>query len=163
MLGSMRIVAQIIAVVTAASLFSSSAVAAKPKICFTKAEEGAEMLVRGGLRLREGAAGCDGRPYDMHTQPLWDQIDQKFGPKFKQQTDLRRKAFEREFSKDVENNVQAWDGRTVLYFRNYPLSQVYCVQIKKNLEDFLKTGWGSFAKTAKLYRIEVQDDYKLCG
>jgi hypothetical protein len=154
-----------IALVTVVSLFASSVSAAggKPKICFTKAEENAEMLVRGGLRLREGAAGCDGRAYEMHTQPLWDQVDQKFGPKFKQQTDLRRKAFVREFAKDVENHVQAWDGRTVLYFRNYPLSQVYCVQIKKNLEDFLKTGWASFAKTALLYRIQVEDDYKLCN
>jgi len=154
-----------ITLLTALSLFASSASAAgsKPKICFTKAEENAEMLVRGGLRLREGASGCDGRPYEMHTQPLWDQVDQKFGPKFKQQTDLRRKAFVREFAKDVENREQAWDGRTVLYFRNYPLSQVYCVQIKKNLEDFLKTGWGGFVATAHLYRIQVEDDYRPCG
>ena len=69
----------------------------------------------------------------------------------------------REFAKDAENRIQAWDGRTVLYFRNYPLSLVYCGEIKKNLEDFLKTGWGGFAKTAKLYRIPVQDDYKLCS
>ena len=154
-----------IALCTALSLFASSAFAAggKPKICFTKAEEGAEMLVRGGLRLREGAAGCDGRPYEMHTKPLWDQVDQKFGSKFKQQTDLRRSAFVREFSKDVENHVQAWDGRTVLYFRNYPLSQPYCAQVKKNLEDFLKSGWPSFAKTATLYRIPVEDDYRVCN
>jgi len=152
----------LIALVTALSLFSGSAFA-KPKICFTKAEENAEMLVRGGLRLREGAAGCDGRPYEMHTQPIWDQINQKFGPKFKQQTDLRRKAFVREFANDAENRVQAWDGRTVLYFRNYPLSQVYCAQVKKSLEDFLKTGWESFAKTARLYRIQVEDDYRACG
>ena len=154
-----------IALLTAISLFASSASAAgpKPKICFTKAEENAEMLVRGGLRLREGAAGCDGRPYEMHTQPLWDQVDQKFGPKFKQQTDLRRKAFVREFATDVENHVQAWDGRTVLYFRNYPLSQVYCVQIKKNLQDFLKTGWAGFITTAHLFRIQVEDDYRVCG
>ena len=154
-----------IALVTAASLFASSAFAAgpKPKVCFTKAEEGAEMLVRGGLRLREGAAGCDKPPYEMRTQPLWDQVEQKFGPQFKKQTDVRRGAFQREFSKDAENQLQAWDGRTVLYYRNYPLSPVYCAQIKKNLEDFLKTGWPAFAKKAGLYRIPVQDDYKLCG
>ena len=156
-----------IALLTALSLAAGSVEAAggggKPKICFTAAEENAEQLVRGGLRLREGAAACDGRPYEMHTQPLWDRIDQKFGPKFKQQTDIRRGAFVREFSKDVENNERAWDGRTVLYFRNYPLSPVYCAQIKKNLEDMLKTGWNGFAKTARLYRIPVQDDYKSCG
>jgi hypothetical protein len=154
-----------IALVTAASLFASSAFAAgpKPKVCFTKAEESAEMLVRGGLRLREGAAGCDKPPYEMHTQPLWDQIDQKFGPQFKRQTDVRRGAFVREFAKDAENQVQAWDGRTVLYYRFYPLSGVYCIQIKKDLEGFLKTGWPAFAKKATLYRIPVEDDYKLCG
>jgi hypothetical protein len=154
-----------VTLLTALSLFASSASAAgpKPKICFTKAEENAEMLVRGGLRLREGAAGCDERPYEMHTQPLWDQVNQKFGAKFKQQTDIRRAAFVREFAKDAENEVQAWDGRTVLYFRFYPLSPVYCIQIKKNLEDFLKTGWGGFAKTAHLYRIQVEDDYRLCN
>ena len=153
-----------IALVTALSLSASSVCAAGPKtkLCFTKAEETAEMLVRGGIRLREGAAGCDERPYELHTRPLWDQVDQKFGPKFKQQTDLRRKAFVREFAQDAENHLQAWDGRTVLYFRNYPLSPVYCVQIKKNLEDFLKTGWAKFTKTALLYRIPVQDDYQLC-
>jgi len=155
-----------IALLTVLSLAASSVEAAggpKPKICFTPAEENAEQLVRGGLRLREGANACDGRPYEMHTQPLWDQVDQKFGPKFKQQTDIRRGAFVREFSKDAENNEKAWDGRTVLYFRNYPLSQVYCVQIKKNLEDFLKSGWGGFVKTARLYRIPVEDDYKPCS
>jgi hypothetical protein len=155
-----------IALFTAASLFAASALAAggpKPKICFTKAEENAEMIVRAGLRLREGAAGCDGRPYEAHTQPLWDQVDQKFGPRFKQQTDIRRGAFVREFAKDAENNERAWDGRTVLYFRNYPLSQVYCVQIKQTLEKTLKGGWASFVTTARLYRIPVQDDYKPCG
>ena len=154
-----------IALLTAASLFASSAFAAgpKPKICFTKAEESAEMLVRGGLRLREGAAGCDKPPYEMHTQPLWDQVEQKYGSQFKRQTDVRRGAFVREFAKDAENQVQAWDGRTVLYYRYYPLSGVYCVQIKKDLEGFLKTGWPAFAKKATLYRIPVEDDYKPCG
>jgi hypothetical protein len=154
-----------IALLTACSLFANSALAAgpKPKICFTKAEENAEQIVRAGLRLREGASGCDARPYDLQTQPLWDQIDQKFGPRFKQQTDIRRAAFVREFSKDVENQVLAWDGRTVLYFRSYPLSPVYCVQIKKSLQDFLKTGWGPFTAKARLYRIPVEDDYKPCG
>ena len=155
-----------IALLTTLSLVASSVEAAggpKPKICFTPAEENAEQVVRAGLRLREGATACDARPYDMHTQPLWDQVDQKYGPKFKQQTDIRRTAFTREFAKDAENNERAWDGRTVLYFRNYPLSPVYCALIKKNLEDFLKTGWPAFTKTARLYRLPVEDDYKPCS
>lgn len=154
-----------IALLVACSLFSETALAAaKPKICFTKAEESAEQLVRGGLRLREGANGCDERPWSAGTAPLWKQVDEKFGPKFKQQTDIRRTAFVREFSKDVENHIQAWDGRTVLYYRNYPLSIVYCEQVKKSLNDMLgRSGWGGFQKSARLYRIPVEDDYKPCG
>jgi hypothetical protein len=135
----------------------------KPKVCFTKAEENAEQIVRDGLRLREGATACDDRPWDMHTQPLWDQVETKFGARFKQQTDIRRKAFLREFSKDVENRIQAWDGRTVLYFRNYPLSVPYCTELKQNLDDLLKKGWATFVARARLYRIPVEDDYKPCG
>jgi hypothetical protein len=147
------------------SLSANTAFAAgpKPKICFTKAEENAEQIVRAGLRLREGAAGCDERPWDMHTQPLWDRVDKQFGPRFKQQTDIRGKAFQREFSKDVENQERAWDGRTVLYFRNYPLSVPYCTEVKQNLDDLLKKGWASFVARARLYRIPVEDDYQSCG
>jgi len=47
----------------------------------------------GGLRLREGANGCDERPWSMKTAGLWQQVDEKFGSKFKQQTDIRRGAF----------------------------------------------------------------------
>lgn len=136
---------------------------AKPKVCFTKAEENAEQIVRAGLALREGAAGCDGRPWYAHTQPLWDQVESQFGARFKQQTDIRRKAFQREFSKDVENQEQAWDGRTVLYFRNYPLSVPYCAEIKQNLNDVLKKGWAAFVNRAHLYRLPVEQDYASCG
>jgi len=148
-----------------ASLLAEPAFAAGPKkkVCFTKAEENAEQIVRGGLRLREGATGCDDRPWEMHTKPLWDQVDQRFGPKFKQQTDIRRTAFVREFAGNAENQVQAWDGRTVLYFRNYPLSVPYCTEIKQSLQDMLKKGWGSFIARAHLYRIPVEDDYQPCS
>ena len=146
------------------SLVATEALAAgaKPKVCFTKAEESAEQIVRGGLRLREGAAGCDDRPWDMHTQPLWEKVDKQFGPRFKQQTDIRRKAFQREFAKDVESEERAWDGRTVLYFRNYPLSVPYCAEVKKNLDDLLKKGWPNFVASTRLYRIPVKDNYKMC-
>jgi hypothetical protein len=121
---------------------------AKEKLCFTPQEETAEMMVRGGLRLREGALGCDGRPWEMHTKPLWDQVDKKFGYQFRQQTNIRRAAFTREFSTDVENREALWDGRTVLYYRNYPLSQLYCKEIKTSLDTMLKSGWTAFAKQA---------------
>lgn len=154
-----------VTLLVAASLLANAASAAgpKPKICFTKAEQDAEQIVRNGIRLREGAAGCDERPWDMRTQPLWDQVDKQFGARFKQQTDIRRKAFQREFSKDVENQERAWDGRTVFYYRHYPLSAPYCAEVKQNLQDLLKKGWATFVARARLYRIPVEDDYKNCG
>jgi hypothetical protein len=148
-----------------AALIGPDALAAgpKPKICFNAAEQNAEQLVRGGLRLREGAAGCDGPPWDFHTKPLWDQVDQQFGARFKQQTDIRRRAFEREFSKDAENNERMWDGRTVLYFRNYPLSVPYCTEIRDSLQNILKKGWGAFVKHAQRAKDEVEADYRPCS
>jgi hypothetical protein len=145
------------------SVWGGPALAAKTKMCFTKAEENAEQLVRSGLRLREGASGCDGPPWSFHTKPLWDQIEQKFGPRFKQQTDIRRKAFEREFAKDAENREQMWDGRTVLHYRDFPLSKSYCTELKTSLETMLKSGWGSFASRARLDKDPVEMDYRPCN
>jgi len=156
----------LIALLVLFCMTASGALAAgngKPKICFTPAEENAEQLVRGGLRLREGAAGCDRRPWDAGTLKLWQQVDQNFGPRFKQQTDIRRRAFEREFSKDVENQVRLWDGRTVLYFRNFPLSVAYCAEIKKTLETMLKSGWSVLVEHAQRAHEEVEMDYRPCS
>jgi hypothetical protein len=145
------------------ALCGSPAFAAKTKMCFTKAEQNAEQLVRSGIRLREGASGCDGPPWNLHTKPLWDQIDQKFGPRFKQQTDIRRKAFEREFAKDAENRERMWDGRTVLHFRDFTLSAAYCAEIKTSLETMLKSGWGALANRARLDKDPVEMDYQPCS
>jgi hypothetical protein len=68
---------------------------AKPRGCFTKSEQTAEEIVRYGLRLREGAMGCDGAPWEAHTQPLWEAVDKQFGPQFKQQTDAQAHPVER--------------------------------------------------------------------
>jgi len=133
------------------------------KTCFTQSEHTAEQIIRSGLRLREGAIGCDGPPWDFHTRKAWEQVDQQYGPRFKQETDIRRKAFQREFAKDAENNEQMWDGRTVLYFRNYPLSAPYCAEIKDSLDALLKGGWSNFAKKSKLSKDEVEADYRVCG
>lgn len=143
-------------------IFSGVTAAAKPKVCFTKAEENAEQLVRGGLRMREGAAGCDGPPWEFHTKPIWDQVDQRYGAKFKQQTDIRRRAFQREFANDVENNEREWDGRTVLHFRFYPLSVAYCTEVKTNMENMLKKGWKVFVQQAQRAADEVEMDYEKC-
>jgi hypothetical protein len=135
---------------------------AKEKMCFTPVEQTAEQLVRGGLRLREGALGCDGPPWELHTKPLWEQVDKKLGYQFRQQTDIRRGAFTREFSQDAENREKMWDGRTVLFYRNYPLSKLYCGEIKTQLETILKSGWTAFAKQATRAKDEVEMDYRVC-
>ncbi len=135
---------------------------AKPRGCFTKAEQGAEEMVRFGLRLREGARGCDADPYDEATQPMWEQIDKDLGPQMKQQTDIRRAAFVREFENDAENKLSVWDARIVFFYRNYPLSQVYCDNIKKLLTDTQKTGWNGFRKRAIIARDEIRMTYTPC-
>jgi hypothetical protein len=144
-------------------LTSADALAqAKPRGCFTKAEESAEQLVRGGLRLREGALGCDGPPWEAGTRPLWEQIDRQFGSRFARQTQIRQRAFEREFAKDAENRLQVWDGRIVFHYRHYPLSATYCANLKDMMEKMLRVGWAVFARQAATARDEVKMDYKPC-
>ncbi|MDR3435401.1 hypothetical protein [Telmatospirillum sp.] len=135
---------------------------AAPRGCFSKAEENAEQIVRLGLRLREGATGCDGQPWNMHTQDLWDQVDQKLGARFAAQTQIRRGAFVREFSDDADNRLEMWNGRIVMYFRHHPLSEVYCSEVKTQLEQTLKSGWGVIARVAKTSVDEVRMDYRAC-
>ncbi|PKU22882.1 hypothetical protein [Telmatospirillum siberiense] len=134
-----------------------------PRGCFSAAEEKAEQIVRLGLRLREGARGCDGQPWNMHTQSLWDDIDQRFGARFAAQTNARKTAFQREFSDDADNRLEAWNGRIVFYFRNYPLSEVYCSGIKDMLEQVQKKGWAIVMRNATKGADEVRMDYRLCG
>ncbi len=135
---------------------------AKGMICFTKSEQNAEQLVRSGIRLREGAVGCDGPPWHAATLPLWQQVDQRYGSRFKQQTELRRQAFVREFAGDAENHEQMWDGRIVFYYRNYSLSTGYCREIKQTLETIVGGGWGLFVKQAHTAQDAVEMDYRVC-
>jgi hypothetical protein len=135
---------------------------AKPKGCFTATEESAEQMVRQGLRLREGARGCDSEPWDAGTLPLWQQIDQQYGPQFAHQTEIRKNAFVREFSNDAENKLSEWDGRIVIYFRNYPLSDLYCGQIKSMMAAIQKGGWPAFTKQAGRSGDVVKMNYNPC-
>ncbi len=134
----------------------------KPRGCFTRAEQGAEEMVREGLRLREGAIGCDGPPWYAGTKPLWEEIDQRFGQRFAAQTGIRRRAFQREFAKDAENRLQMWNGRIVMHFRNYPLSETYCAGIKDVLQKMRRGGWGVFSRLAGMAKDEVKMDYRPC-
>jgi hypothetical protein len=135
---------------------------AAPKGCFSKAEETAEQIVRFGLRLREGARACEGKPWDAHTGALWDQVDQRFGPRFAQQTEVRRRAFVREFSDDADNRLDRWNARTVMFYRNYPVSEVYCAEVKGQMEHLLKAGWSVATKASKVAADAVRMDYRIC-
>jgi len=157
----MRRFAALVAVL-ALSLAPLPAAEAKPRGCFTKQEQTAEEVVRYGLRLREGGRGCDEAPWNAGTQPLWDAVDKQFGDQFKQQTETRRKAFEREFEKDAENNLNRWNARIVFYYRNYPLSPVYCDLLKTQLVNVVKKPWGAFVKQSAIARDDVRMTYQPC-
>lgn len=153
----------LVAALVAVVLFPHWAFAqGKTRGCFSKAEEAAEQIVREGLRLREGARGCDGSPWNKGTLALWDDVDRLFGPRFAAQTAIRRKAFEREFKDDADNRLERWNGRIVMHFRHYPLSDIYCGSIKTMLEQIRKRGWGVLQKQATKAQDEVTMDYRPC-
>ena len=130
--------------------------------CFTRPERQAEQMVREGLRLREGAAGCDRPPFYAQTWPLWEDINRTFGQRFAQQTQVRQRAFQREFGKTTENRLMMWDGRIVTYYRNYPLSPLYCSSLHDMLQSMQRKGWTVFTKWAKASADEVEMDYEPC-
>ena len=139
---------------------------AASKGCFSKQEEQAEQIVRDGVRLREGAIGCDDRPYLAGTLVLWRQVDQRFGAQFNQQTKIRQTAFQREFADDADNTLEMWNGRIVFHYRHYPLSDTYCGSVKLMLQSMLQgsnaKGWGILVKQAGYGKDEVSMDYRLC-
>jgi len=135
---------------------------AKPRGCFTKAEQKAEEVIRYGLRLREGGRACDAAPWNAGTLPLWEAVDKQFGPQFKEQTDIRTKAFQREFESDADHNLKRWNSRIVIYYRNFTLSPVYCEIIKKDLVSTQKNGWNAFVKLAVIAHNDVRMTYQPC-
>jgi hypothetical protein len=145
-----------------ALLAPSASAVAKPRGCFTKAEQQAEEIVRYGLKLREGGRGCDGQPWYRYTLPAWEAVDKLYGPQFRQQTDIRTKAFQREFANDAEHRLSLWNARIVFYYRHYPLSGAYCDDVKKMLANAQKDGWVKLTKQAHLSRDEVRMTYEPC-
>ncbi|OIQ87044.1 hypothetical protein GALL_311040 [mine drainage metagenome] len=143
-------------------VWTGTALAAKPRGCFSANEIAAERIVRQGVRLREGARGCDGSPWHYHTWALWQQVDQRFGPQFARQTQIRQSAFVREFSKDFENRPSQSTGRLVTHYRDYPLSDVYCQGVQKQLQQTLSRGWGAFVRQASVAPDVVEFIYKPC-
>ena len=93
---------------------------------------------------------------------MWTDVDARLGARFAAQTNIRRQAFLREFSDDADNRMDMWNGRIVMHFRHYPLSAVYCAEIKDMLVQTQKRGWRVIQTEAAKGRDEVKMDYRPC-
>lgn len=139
---------------------ATQAVAA-PRGCFTAPEHEAEQEIRHGIRLREGATECDA--WVPGLTEVWKKIDAANGNRFANQKSLRERAFAREFEKWSNTYREVWDGRIVMYFRNFPINEAHCRQLAKQLDEVLKKGYRAFKTQAALLRNEVRMDYRVCG
>lgn len=137
-------------------------VQAKPRGCFTKAEHNAERTVRHGIFLREMAHRCDVPPFSLQTKPIWLEVDNRIGEQFKRNTELRQRAFEREFEKRAPQILNAWDGRLVMQHRHMFLTKPQCDDAKKALEEARSRGFPAIRRQAEKVRNEVFYDYRLC-
>jgi hypothetical protein len=144
-------------------LVGSAPAFAKPKNCMTKAEQTTEWQIRHAIRLREFAWRCDEPPYSAGTLEIWNRIDEKNATKFQQMKDARAKIFEREFPEKHKVYLENWNGRIIIRYRDYYLSDLDCKQTKKQLQDIDKTGFNAFLKLAAKYKPEVLMDYRTCG
>lgn len=136
---------------------------AKPKNCITSAEQTVEWQVRHALRLREFAWRCDEKPHHAGTWEIWSRIDQKNAAQFQKMKDARAKVFEREFPEKHKVYLENWNGRIIMRYREYYLSDIDCKQTKKQLEDIDKKGFNAFTKMSARYKPEVLMDYRVCG
>jgi hypothetical protein len=143
-------------------LASGSDAQAKPKNCITKAEQTVEWQIRHAIRLREFAWRCDEKPYSAGTLDIWKRVDEKNAAKFQQMRDSRAKVFEREFPEKHKTYIENWNGRIIIRYRDYYLSDIDCKQTKKQLQDIDKNGFNSFTKLAARYKPEVLMDYRIC-
>lgn len=128
--------------------------------CLSPAEALTEQLVRHGVFLREAGNRCD--EYRPGTAKLWRDFDARFGARFKQQTDKRKKLFAKQFKDKASQVTTYFDGRLVTYHRHFPLTTAYCTNVEKLLKDVTKRGWGGFTDQAKTVQNEVLLDYKIC-
>ncbi|MBF0270051.1 MAG: hypothetical protein HQL44_15820 [Alphaproteobacteria bacterium] len=144
-------------------LLQASPAFAKPKNCMTRAEQTSEWQIRHAIRLREFAWRCDEPPYSAGTLEIWKRIDEKNAAQFKKMTDARAKVFEREFPTQHKTYLENWNGRIIIRYRDYYLSNIDCAQTKQQLLDIDKKGFGAFTKMAGKYKPEVLMDYRICG
>lgn len=151
-----------LALILLLSLSMAAPAQAKPKNCFSKAEQTVEWQVRHGIRLREFAHRCEEPRYNAGTLEIWKRVDEKNAAQFQKMRDARAKVFEREFPEMHKEYLENWNGRIILRYRNYYLSDVDCKQTRKQLEAIDKTGFNAFVKMAAKYKPEVLMDYRLC-
>ena len=151
-----------ICLILAASILAAPSAWAKPKGCLGAREETAEQVVRHGVRLREGAQRCEALGFATGAAERWRALDAQLGEQFAAQVAVRAKAFDREFGELAEQELRNWDGRIVGYFRNRPLSQIYCGGIQTMLTEAGAKGWVGFKKQALRERGEVRMTYRIC-
>ncbi|MBF0355690.1 MAG: hypothetical protein HQL43_10695 [Alphaproteobacteria bacterium] len=135
---------------------------AKPKGCMTKAEQTVEWQIRHGIRLREFAFRCDEPPYNAGTLAIWRRIDATQTGQFQKMTDSRAKTFEREFPQTFKSYIEAWNGRIIMRYRDYYLSDIDCIQTKRQLQDIEKKGFKAFTTLSARYKPEILMDYRTC-
>lgn len=131
------------------------------KRCLTTKELETERLVRHGVYLREGSWRCD--KMVSGTWTMWSGIDRDLGPRMKQVTDARKRMFDKEFRQDGDKVRTYFDGRLVTYYRNFPLTGVYCNNIDTMLKEIQGRGWGAYGKQAKRIHDNVRLDFKACN
>lgn len=130
------------------------------KRCLNDKELETERLVRHGVFLREGAWRCNGAVPGSFD--IWRDIDENLGPQMRRVTDARKLLFDREFGESSFQVTNYLDGRLVVYYRNFPLTGVYCNTINRLLKDVQARGWGAYAKQAETLRDNVKLDYRAC-
>lgn len=133
---------------------------AKPRQCFTRAEISADLIVRHGVFLREASKRCN--ETIPGSKQLWDDFDKANGPRLLAERKRRESAFKREFGDDWLKAVTTFDARLVTYDRYFYNTPEFCDDIKSQLDDNKKSGWGSFAKQSKTLKDASALDIRPC-
>lgn len=128
--------------------------------CLNKQEVATERMIRHGIFLREGGRRCE--EYNPGTARMWSDFDSRFGPRLAQQTDRRKKLFERQFKDDALKVRTYFDGRLVTFYRHYPLSVAFCGHVDQLLKELSRRGWTAFVAQSSSAQPDVIYDLKVC-
>ncbi len=151
-----------VALMLAPVLMLAAPAAAQPQGCLTAREAQAEQAVRHGVRLREGAWRCEALGFATGSIAAWRAAEAVLGQRFAGQTEVRRRAFVREFENGAAAELARWDGRIVSYFRHRPLGEAYCQRLADKLHETARGGWRAFQTQAARERPEIEMDHRLC-